>query len=284
MAEAAPGLYSFLSLYGLALLTLGLAGLLIDLRRDARGDRMRLPSWNTSWVHFGFGAWLLIVGVYLAQLIGAFAISYFQASADLPMRALVMGLIFHGIVAAIILMVLGQRNRGLQLRFSPHGMAGGAIIVSILVAFGSGLALVIATSKFWEFILETLARYGLAAPAQPQELVAIFAECESGPVWVALILLAVVIAPVTEEFLFRGMAYRFLKGRFSPRIGLIASSALFALMHFNTYSFIPLLLIGMLCCRAYERSGNLLVPIGFHALFNANSVLLIHLQVAQGGG
>ena len=47
--------------------------------------------------------------------------------------------------------------------------------------------------------------------------------------------------------------------------------SLFAVVHANLLSFAPLLLVGILLARNYERSGNLLVPILFHAFFNAFS-------------
>ena len=47
------------------------------------------------------------------------------------------------------------------------------------------------------------------------------------------------------------------------------------MMHANLMSFVPLVIVGVLLARAYEKSGNLLVPIWFHAFFNAFSLLML---------
>lgn len=268
-----------LTVYGLLLLAAGLIGLVLDLRRDAVGDRMTLPAWNISWLNFGFGIWLFIVGIFAMQSLIGFALDYVAPGEEnTPLRALIFGTTFHGMALLLILAALRHPDRNLHLRANILHLRPVAMARVILLYFASGIALVIITGRIWEFILNLLAEAGLASPAMPQELVEIFAKGETGVVQILLIVLAVAVAPVTEEFIFRAGIYRFLKGRFSARFGLVVSSLLFAAMHYNALSFIPLFLIGMLLCRSYERTGNIYVPIGFHALFNANSVLLLHLQ------
>ena len=73
----------------------------------------------------------------------------------------------------------------------------------------------------------------------------------------------------------------FMVGASSNDFGRV-KPLLFAMMHFNALSFLPLFLLGMLLCRSYERTGNILVPIGFHALFNANNIGLLILQGSHG--
>ena len=50
-----------------------------------------------------------------------------------------------------------------------------------------------------------------------------------------------------------------------------------AAAHANLQEFLPLFVIGLLLTRAYERSGNIAVPMVFHALFNLNNIALVIL-------
>jgi hypothetical protein len=86
-----------------------------------------------------------------------------------------------------------------------------------------------------------------------------------------------ILAPVNEELFFRAGLYRFFKGRLKPRHALVATNLLFAAAHANLQEFLPLFVIGLLLTRAYERSGNIAVPMVFHALFNLNNIALVIL-------
>ena len=57
-------------------------------------------------------------------------------------------------------------------------------------------------------------------------------------------------------------------------------SAVWASLHGLT-AFAPLLALGVVLSLAYERTGNLAVPMLAHALFNLNTILLL---LAGAGG
>ena len=89
---------------------------------------------------------------------------------------------------------------------------------------------------------------------------------------------AVVLAPITEELLFRGLIFRGLYDR-SPLVAHLISTGLFSLIHITGYigSYSPKLLIlcffqylpaGYCLNFAYRRSGNILAPILMHGLTN----------------
>jgi len=113
---------------------------------------------------------------------------------------------------------------------------------------------------------------------------------------------AVVIAPVAEEFIFRGMLFPFVKQFRSqelvwllrkcrlPRLAWFfrrrgwqvlswfGVSALFALIHMNLQTFLPLFVFALALTWLYEKTDNLLAPITAHALFNATNFALLLWQ------
>ncbi|MBG86127.1 MAG: hypothetical protein CMO80_04415 [Verrucomicrobiales bacterium] len=87
--------------------------------------------------------------------------------------------------------------------------------------------------------------------------------------------IAIVIAPVVEEIMFRGVMYPALKYRGYGAAAVWGSAIIFAMMHGNLLSLIPLTLLGLLLIALYEWSGNLLTPIFAHSTFNAVNFALI---------
>jgi membrane protease YdiL (CAAX protease family) len=92
---------------------------------------------------------------------------------------------------------------------------------------------------------------------------------------VLIAVFAVTIAPVFEEFLFRGFAYPVLKQRWGTAKALMVVSAAFAGIHFHLPSLGPLFALAVGLGLAYELTGSLLTPITMHVLFNAANVLMI---------
>ena len=128
-----------------------------------------------------------------------------------------------------------------------------------------------------QFLLVTgLAHWGIEAPLQP--VVEILRESSSLLEWTLVAGMTVILAPLSEELLFRGWLYRFLKGQLRPWLAAQVSALLFALVHLNAFAFFPLWLLGLLLIYGYEYSGSLRVPILWHALFNLNTLIFLAIQ------
>jgi membrane protease YdiL (CAAX protease family) len=109
----------------------------------------------------------------------------------------------------------------------------------------------------------------------PQPIADLLATSDSTLVVVLIAAFAVTLAPVFEEFLFRGFAYPALKQRWGTWWALTAVSAVFALIHLHVPSLGPLFALAVGLGLAYELTGSLLVPITMHALFNAINVAML---------
>lgn len=90
---------------------------------------------------------------------------------------------------------------------------------------------------------------------------------------------AIILAPVIEELFFRGILYPAIKSRGYPKAALFGTSLLFALVHSNMLTFIPLTVLALVLIGLYEWTGNLLAPILLHSGFNAiNFCLLLYRE------
>jgi ABC-2 type transport system permease protein len=96
-------------------------------------------------------------------------------------------------------------------------------------------------------------------------------------IWLAAI--AIVAAPIFEEFIFRGLIFGGLRRSFGFIPAALASAAIFAIVH-PPPSVIPVFLMGLAAALAYERTRMLAAPMTVHALYNA-AVLGFQLNVMQ---
>lgn len=85
-------------------------------------------------------------------------------------------------------------------------------------------------------------------------------------VW--LTVLAVVAAPIFEEFIFRGILYRGFRRSFAAPLAALASATVFALVH-PAASALPVFCMAFLAAVVYERFGWLFAPIATHMTYNA---------------
>jgi hypothetical protein len=89
---------------------------------------------------------------------------------------------------------------------------------------------------------------------------------------------AIVLAPLAEEMVFRGILYTAIKQQGYPRLALWGTSGVFAAMHANEATLLPLLIFALVLVYLYETFGNLLAPIVAHSLFNAANFLILLFQ------
>ena len=108
-----------------------------------------------------------------------------------------------------------------------------------------------------------------------QDVVALFASLEGGWLYYYLILLAVVVAPISEELLFRGIALPALGRRIGLGAAVVLHSILFALMHYHVPSLVPLFVLSIMLSLAYIYTENIIVPIVAHMIFNAVSLMVL---------
>jgi membrane protease YdiL (CAAX protease family) len=87
-----------------------------------------------------------------------------------------------------------------------------------------------------------------------------------------LLLLAVVAAPICEEYLFRGLLLRSLERHSGPIRAAVFSALVFALMH-PPIAFLPVFVLGIAAAASFRRGTTLLAPILAHTVYNALLVL-----------
>jgi membrane protease YdiL (CAAX protease family) len=89
--------------------------------------------------------------------------------------------------------------------------------------------------------------------------------------WIASL---VVLAPLVEEVIFRGLLFNGLRMRWPLAPALLITSLVFASFHFDEARLLPLILVGGLFAYSYERTGSLWGAIVPHAGLNAVALVV----------
>ena len=271
-ASTPPEAWFVAGFFVLVLLSLAIYGVFV--RRIAReggrvrADELDLPELLMSIVFAGFFA--MLTGSAVQRHRGAEP----PVSIDAVLPNSAMFIIFVIGIAGFM------RFRGLRLRrtfgldqvrpLAVLGWACGLILVAFPLA-GAANA------------ITALASHG---QLDPQPLVDLFVKVAKQRDFAAMskiLVSAVFIQPVCEEFLFRGFFYGVWKRYIGPwRAGFFAC-LLFAALHTSLAAFAGLFVLAICLNIAYERTGSLLVPMGMHALFNLTSLLFIYAQAQSSG-
>jgi uncharacterized protein len=135
------------------------------------------------------------------------------------------------------------------------------------------VALPVALIVIGNFISWLLKRAGI--DIQPQTAVELVKSTRSPAQLAILGFAAVVLAPVAEEILFRGVLFQALRQRGYEVSAWLGTSFLFALIHGNLAALFPLMFLAVVFAWLYARTGNLLASITAHSVFNGLNFWLL---------
>jgi membrane protease YdiL (CAAX protease family) len=155
----------------------------------------------------------------------------------------------------------------LGLRFAPSDAWG-------LLA-GAGLQIALSVILSWVVVVF------FRGEAPVQDVVRVADEAVGLGTRVAVVGTTVLIAPVAEELVFRGILLRALARRFANGVAVVISAAVFAAGHLldpNALLAVPALFVmGLVLARQVVSSGRLGGALATHAGFNLLSVLFLFL-------
>ena len=91
------------------------------------------------------------------------------------------------------------------------------------------------------------------------------------------VFIVIILAPLVEELLFRGMILNKLNNHLSQKVTIVIQSVLFSLFHFNLAQLIPTFLLGLFLGFCYFKFKNLWAVILIHFSFNTFGFLVDYI-------
>jgi membrane protease YdiL (CAAX protease family) len=92
--------------------------------------------------------------------------------------------------------------------------------------------------------------------------------------------LAVIGAPLFEEFIFRGLVFRGMRRSLPLGWSMAGSAAVFAICH-PPVSLLPVFVMGLLAAYGFELTGWIVTPICIHMTYNG--MILLTSLIQKGG-
>jgi len=161
-----------------------------------------------------------------------------------------------------------------------------AAFVNLLTVWPLITAAILLTMFFGEHI------WGREYQMQQHQQIKLITEYPQLPLRIMIFVVAVVIASLFEEMVFRGLFQTTIRSYLVARpswpcfhglearatsgkawLAIAISSGLFTAIHANTGHWPALFVLGVCLGYAYEKSGSLIRPIFIHSLFNAASII-----------
>ena len=88
-------------------------------------------------------------------------------------------------------------------------------------------------------------------------------------------IVAILIAPVTEEYFFRKGLYGYVREKLNIPIAVILTSLIFSVLHgYHLQGFLSVFFSGILFALIYEHSGNIMYSICAHMMHNASASIM----------
>jgi len=183
-----------------------------------------------------------------------------------------MGILIY-VALAIAAWYFALKRRGVGWReggFRP--VAGSTLLKMVPVTIGMMVlnAIVVALSA---------QAFGNVPTAQDQMVGDADVITLSEFIW--LFALGAVVAPIVEEFLFRGLLYPLLRGRLRVVVAVATSAFLFAFLHFYPTLIPALLTMGVVLAVLTERYDSILPSIVVHALNNGAALLGLYAAIGR---
>ena len=214
--------------------------------------------------HLGFWkAALLCVTFVTLQLCMLVPFGILDVSFKLHLAAhpAVLGVVNLIACALVLLMgwVIGRSS--MREVIALRGVSGLAV-VGVIIASAGAIILLSETDNF--------VRVALPPPEWVSRILRDLAF-SSEHVWASVFLL-VIVAPLTEELMFRGLILRGFLRRFNVVRAFVLSSILFGATHLNPWQFVSATALGLMFAWWYARAQSLIPSLLGHALVNATVV------------
>ena len=238
--------------------------------------RLYLPMARTALVgnagRVGTGWVGPLDGVVALALMAWFALQAHAALSQgaarvLEFRHVLTGAAVYGSVVLFLAGVLVYRDISAERAFGWNVLGFGGALAQGLLYVAAAYPLLM--------LVQVMIQGAAGSDVAPQDVVQFLVDAKSPRDRIAVLVMAVVVAPLAEEFIFRGYLYAAAKKYTGPFAALVVTSLLFAVVHGHAFSIPALFTLAVCLGLAYERTGSLLVPMIMHAVFNACQLAVI---------
>ena len=218
----------------------------------------RFPTW---------GDMLAVIGIYLLATVGTSIVvaiiaaisggaeSLAEKMSSGPMSALSYALSMGLTIVGVLIYRKLRRGTGRMFHFSLRGFNPMLILWGFVMVLLTGVVIEPVLELFPDAFLKMIDKMGMHGG------------------W--SILMLVVLAPVMEEVLFRGILLESVRSKHSAGRAIVVSALMFGVIHFIPQQVVNAFAIGLILGYIYVRTESLWPVIVIHALNNAMAYVIM---------
>lgn len=199
-----------------------------------------------------------------------------SAIVDIPSNA---GFILFSLIiqdGILIWMVWHQVVRRGVIPLSEMGISRAILGDSTKMARYTGWGVVAGLTLFGLALVIELGQSAIGF-VPPEDATVIGPETGNLSAYLMWLVSACLIAPVSEEFFFRGYAFNAFNKKYGLSIALFVSALGFSAIHGSIFSLLPIFAAGVGLALAYHWSGSLVTSMVAHAVNNFIAVTMMFL-------
>jgi len=220
---------------------------------------------------------MLVVAIISVTLLAALAAGFLGVlGLTGSVGTLVVGALLSGaylLVLAGVWLVARVRGVGFAEAVGLRRASAGAYVGGALLAVVAGRL----AAGVWGVALEY---FGVNNPGESIDPSRVFPPT---PVGIAMaFLVVVVLAPLAEEVLFRGVVLSALYRRWGTAVAILGSSVLFSAMHVSPVAIVPVFVLALILGWLFVRTRSLTVCVVAHSVFNGVGLAALYALKATG--
>lgn len=189
-----------------------------------------------------------------------------SAKGDMPLLSnMILGSLIY-VFAALLLVffaVVQEKTRFVSLFHAPKISIRAAALKGVVY----GIAAIPPTMLATVLANDLIARAGYEIKSQPV-IEWLTAPDTTTSARCAIFISAVIIAPLAEELIFRGILFPAVLQRNSWIFSAMLTGCIFSLIHFHPPSFLSIFVLSFFFSAGYSATGSLITPIVMHMVFN----------------
>lgn len=213
----------------------------------------------------GIGAFVLAQIIFIVMMLCGYEFRYTEDNTAIVDWIYCLAASIPSVVFCIGIFIYDKFRSKSPLRsyLKPSGITAGTVIGFFgIVMFGYAVAM------FAENVVSSVMFAAGVSPISEDYLT----ETDLTPAYLAAeFICSVILAPIGEELMFRGVILRRLSN-VSQTFAIFVSAAIFGLMHGNILQTILGFTLGIVLGYAAVKTGSLLLPIAGHMFINAMSM------------
>lgn len=217
----------------------------------------------------------LVTGAIMGQVFYKNWFLIFIPTSNITTSSVSIMLLTQIITDCVLLLIIFKSLRtGFRQAANTLGVVPFKVLKSIMQAVLGAVVLMVFSMIYYNIYYKLT-----GTPVPDQQISEIIASITTMKQVIPMMILVTMFAPVAEEIVFRGFIYQGLRKYCGIGFAMLASSALFAMLHYQLSIFIPIMFMGLVFAWLYEKNKNIMPSIFAHLIWNSMSFIFIIFKV-----